>query len=92
MQFYMNVLGIKRGRIDYLDKGAFLEGENPIDSFFEIDANPAVFAWLVARAGTLNAALKAEEPPVANPNAWGGRICDYCGFHDVCPAKAEAAA
>ena len=92
VQFYMNVLGVKWGRIDYLDKGAFLEGENPIDSFFDIQANPAVFSWLVARAGRLDAALKSGDPPTANPDAWSGRICDYCTFHDVCPAKVKSEA
>lgn len=87
IQFYMNALGIKRGRIDYLDKSAFLEGSNPIDSFFEVQANPAVFSWLIARGEELNEALKSGIPPKPNPLAWNGRICDYCGFHDICSIK-----
>jgi CRISPR/Cas system-associated exonuclease Cas4 (RecB family) len=84
LQFYLNVLDINQGQVDYLDKESFVLGENPIDKSFQIIRDPSIFYLLISRAGTLSQALKTGILPEANREAWNGRICDYCQYQDLC--------
>ena len=89
LQFYLNVLDINQGQVDYLDKEAFVQGENPIDKSFQITRNPTIFYTLISRAGTLSLSLKNGVPPLGNREAWNGRVCEYCQYSDLCKPAAE---
>jgi len=87
IQFYMGALEVDNGQVDYLDKEAFTQGENPIDLSFPVKRSPYVYYYLLQRARDLMKALNDGDPPVPNPHAWGGRVCDYCQYVDLCPEK-----
>lgn len=80
LQFYLVGLGIRRGRVDYLDKSSLLQGGDMIDVSFPVEANPSRFAALVARARELTGALTVGAPPSAVP-CW---LCDYCLHAQEC--------
>jgi len=84
LQFYMNTLGVEQGQIDYLDKTAWLTGNNVIDKCFPVKANPNEYYRIFQVAGQISTAIKKAKVPEANPKAWGGRICDYCLYEDLC--------
>jgi len=83
LQFYLHVLGVGAGQLDYLDKKAFLQGETPIETIFEMEHNPNFYKALVKRALNMRDYLRAGTAP-ANPGAWGGNICKFCKFSDIC--------
>ena len=85
VQFYMNVLGVDSGQVDYLDKKSFLDGKGVIDHCFKVKRDSRVFGWMVERAMVLAAAVTGSgDVPVGSPLAWSGKICDYCGHRDKC--------
>jgi len=97
LQFYLNVLGVRHGQIDYLDKTVFLQGRDPrrpdepvqIDKSFPVKTEQRPFYDIVMRAHLIAVCLETGEPPEANPDAWGGRVCDYCLYRDLCEKEVE---
>lgn len=84
IQFYLNVLQIDRGQIDYLDKSAFLQGRTAIDKSFQVVRDPIAFTLFIDVATAIINSLQSGEPPWANPKAWNGKICGYCDYADLC--------
>jgi len=84
LQFYMNALDINQGQIDYLDKTAWLTGDYIIDKSYSIERDPTEYYRVLQKAGQIAQSIKNAEVPEANPKAWGGRICDYCNYRDLC--------
>lgn len=77
LQFYLNVLNVEWGQIDYLDKSVLLQGGGDaarVDQSFSVQRDPAAFAALVGRATLLLIALRADELPMWTQ----GWQCDYC--------------
>ena len=87
IQFYINALAIDFGQVDYLDKKALLDGKTRIDTTFTVERDHAAFAKLISTANRLHTAWQTHTPPKANPNAWNGKYCDYCQYHDLCTEK-----
>jgi len=84
IQFYLSCLDIENGVIDYLDKSALLRGENVIDISFPVKRDKTVAEEMIQHALTLKSHVDAKEIPEGNPEAWGGRICGYCLYKDLC--------
>jgi hypothetical protein len=83
IQFYMNVLGIELGQIDYIDKTSLLSGGTSgmgIDRSFTIVRNPVVFRDLLLRASSLHTALCEN----VLPESTKGWLCDYCPHPKPC--------
>jgi len=80
LQFYLNVLGVEYGELDYLDKQAWLTGDDRIDNCFIIRRDRNVFNRLLQRAHQLSQAVKRGEPPEPQP----GWLCDYCLHREEC--------
>jgi hypothetical protein len=53
LQFYLNVLGVEAGSIDYINKNAFLNGEDIIDQRFPIYRDEKVYRERLERAHEL---------------------------------------
>ena len=87
LQFYLNSLSIDYGQIDYLDKKALLDGKNPIDVSFTVERDPQAFTDLINTAKQLHKAWTTETQPPANPDAWNGKVCNYCQYKDLCDEK-----
>jgi len=84
LQFYMNTLGVEQGQIDYLDKTAWLTGDNKIDKSFPMKANPNEYYRILQTAGQISTSIKKAKVPEFNSKAWGGRVCDYCLYENLC--------
>jgi len=84
IQFYINALGVKHGQIDYLDKEAWLTGEREVDKSFPIEANDTIYSYLTLAAEQIAKDIKYANLPDPNPDAWGGRICDFCRYRKLC--------
>lgn len=83
LQFYLNVLNVEWGQVDYLDKSVLLQGGGDaarVDMSFRIQRDPKIFAELVARANLLLAALRGGELPMWTQ----GWQCDYCLHKEGC--------
>ena len=81
IQFYLNVLGIESGSIDYVNKLGFLHGKDVIDKRFPIQRDKSVFKLLIGRAHNLFGAFMADIPPPVE-KCWK---CDgYCIYNDEC--------
>jgi hypothetical protein len=80
-QFYLNALGIEKGRIDYIDKSVLMKGKgNTIDTSFHVKRDPGTFAR----------AEKENVESVVNPlkyrtdvKAQGKVSVDYLGEHYI---------
>lgn len=81
LQFYMVGAGIRQGQIDYLDKSSILNGVNPIDLSFRVQADEDHYFELISRARMLTHALKYKQPPLPQ-KSW---LCDYCNYKEDCP-------
>jgi len=84
LQFYLNALGIENGQIDYLDKTAWLTGNNKIDKSFHIKADKNDYYRILQTAGQISTAITKATVPEANPDAWNKRVCQYCNYQDLC--------
>lgn len=84
LQFYLSCLNIENGVIDYLDKSSMLQGRNIIDKSFPIKQNESVAHNMIHRALKLKAAVDQKLPPKGNPEAWNGKVCNYCLYKDIC--------
>ena len=84
IQFYLSCLNIENGVLDYLDKNALLRGKTNIDISFPVKQDESVAHNMINRAIKLKAAVDQKLPPPGNPEAWNGKICDYCLFKDIC--------
>ena len=83
LQFYLNVLNVEWGQVDYLDKSVMLQGGGDaarVDQSFRVQRDPAAFAALVSRANLLLVALRADELPMWTQ----GWQCDYCLHKEGC--------
>jgi len=89
LQFYMNALGVERGQIDYLDKTSWLTGNHRIDKSFQVKADPNEYYRILQTAGQIATAVKKAKVPEANPNAWNGKVCNYCNYQDLCEKENE---
>jgi len=88
LQFYMGTLGVEKGEIDYLDKTSFLQGDTEIDKSFTVNRDRKIFNETITRAKSIATLLGSPSGlPEPNPKAWGGRICDYCLYEDLCKEK-----
>ena len=83
LQFYLNVLNVEWGQVDYLDKSVMLQGggaEARVDLCFRVQRDPGVFAALVGRANLLLRYIRSGELP-----EWTqGWQCDYCLHREGC--------
>ena len=84
LQYYMSVLGVERGQVDYLDKTAWLTGDRPVDRSFPVKLDPNAYYKMMDLARHVAGYIQRKEMPAGNPKAWGGRICSYCLYNDVC--------
>jgi len=87
LQFYLNVLQIDLGQVDYLDKSAFLQGRTAIDKSFPVKRSLTAFTDFIDVATKIIRSLQDGIPPAANPDAWNGKICGYCDYRDLCGGK-----
>lgn len=90
LQFYLAILGLEVGQVDYLDKSVMLQGGEPgngerVDKCFRVRRDSRVFADLLERARVLTDSWVKEEPPPKSV-CW---LCDYCLFSEVCKEEAE---
>lgn len=82
LQFYLNVLGVDLGQVDYLDKDVMLNGAEEadrVDYCFPQQRNPVVFAEMIVKARRLMKCLFDGEAPAEK-----GWLCDYCLYSEVC--------
>lgn len=84
LQFYLNILCIDHGQIDYLDKQALLQGTTSIDLSFPIQRNPATIKKILIEAQDIALLLQNNILPEGNSEAWNGKICEYCNYNDLC--------
>jgi CRISPR/Cas system-associated exonuclease Cas4 (RecB family) len=89
LQFYLNALGIDHGQIDYLDKQALLEGTTSIDLSFSVTRSEEIMQRLLHEATETAWALQSQTIPEGNPEAWNGKVCDYCNYRDLCQKEDE---
>lgn len=81
LQFYLNVLGVENGSIDYINKLAFLYGKGIIDRRFYIRRDEGIYRTLLGRAHELFGALMSDITP-PKEKCWK---CDgYCTYHEEC--------
>ena len=80
LQFYLVGLGVDQGRVDYLDKSAFMQGKDVIDQSFMMTAERSVFTRLVNSARILISARESQSAPSPFP-CW---LCDYCQHSSIC--------
>jgi len=81
LHFYMSVLGVERGQLDYLDRGAFWNGKVSVsDRVFPVRIAPHIMSVFKVRALRLHEAVESGVPPEACP----GWMCDYCLHRDLC--------
>jgi len=90
LQFYLNVLNVEFGSVDYLDKTVLLQGGNrdrdAVDRCFTVQRDPAIFTATVSRARELVQFIKADTIPDASSRDW---YCEYCLHHEGCIAHAK---
>jgi len=82
IQFYINVLGLDEGWVDYLDKNVMLNGQtedDSVDQCFPVKRDYGVFTDLVSRARGLARYVKAGAAPAEK-----GWLCDYCLYREAC--------
>lgn len=83
LQYYMNVLGVDVGQIDYIDKTSLLNGgENnySIDLSFKVYRDFNIFNDLVSRANSLYHSINKR----TIPKECKGWICNYCQHRIEC--------
>lgn len=89
LQFYLNILGIDTGLIDYVDKTIMLQGndprhpneKNPPDRSFPITRDQEAYKTLLEKARKLHAYLKKREPPPPT-ECW--QCNGYCDYAEEC--------
>ena len=81
LQFYLNVLGVEAGCIDYINKLAFLHGRDVVDRRFRIQRDENVYRMLRGRAHLLFGALMANIPP-PKEKCW--KCEGYCAYLKEC--------
>jgi len=82
LQFYLNVLGVELGQVDYLDKDVMLNGAEMIDSVdhcFPQKRDDQVFAEMITKARSLVGCIRGKSAPAEK-----GWLCDYCLYSEVC--------
>ena len=84
LQFYLNALGVDHGRIDYLDKRALLEGTTSIDHSFPVQRSTEAMQDILHLAGQIASNLQKQIIPEGTPEAWNGKVCNYCNYKDLC--------
>ena len=81
LQFYLNILGVEAGSIDYINKFAFLYGNDIIDHRFSIQRDDRVYKVLLSRTHELFGALMADIPP-PKEKCW--KCEGYCSYQQEC--------
>lgn len=84
LQFYLGVLGVKYGQIDYLDRRALVMGEYVIDTSYEVMRDEVVFSGLVNRAQEFSRVIRSGVSPEGNRESYGGKGCENCGHRVFC--------
>jgi len=90
--FYMTVLGVSKGEINYLDKTSLLEGDASIDLTFKIDKKTEVESnyWsCLENAETLIKALEAKTLPTPTPCYLCQSRKLYCQYKEECEKEAK---
>ena len=87
LQFYLYCLELEHGVIDYLDKGALLRGGTEVDLSFPIELDRKIGKELISRALNLKSCVDKKTLPVSNSDAWGGKVCGYCLYKDLCDSS-----
>jgi hypothetical protein len=83
LQFYLNILGVEVGQIDYIDKAALFGGGDSVfsvDASFRIYRDKDFFTDLILRANDLYRAIRERKIPEIRR----GWICDYCLHKQEC--------
>lgn len=80
VNYYVVMLGLSHGQIDYLDKSALLQGKSVVDASYLVEADSAGFSIFVERAVELAKALSERSSPPA-VSCW---LCDYCLYREEC--------
>ena len=83
LQFYLNVLGVEVGQIDYIDKASLFGGGDgvfSVDASFRVYKDTDVFTDLILRANDLYRTIRDRKIPELK-RAW---ICDYCLHKQEC--------
>lgn len=84
LQFYLNVLGVETGYIDYINKYAFMHGFEVIDRRFLVLRDIRLFEKLLDRAQELFKTINEDIPP-QKERCWK---CDgYCLYKEECEEK-----
>lgn len=82
LQFYLGVLGVDEGWVDYIDKNVLLNGQtmdDSVDQCFPVKRDFSVFSDMVSRARGLQRCLKVGAAPAEK-----GWLCDYCLYSERC--------
>lgn len=88
LQFYLNILGVDVGQIDYIDKASLFGGgqsDFSVDTSFEIYRDPESFKDLIKRAHFLYHSIRDGKIPEVTK----GWICDYCLHKQECIQTSE---
>ena len=89
LQFYLNILGVENGSIDYINKLAFLHGRDVVDRRFQIRRDKGVYEILLERGHKLYGALMANIPP-PKEKCW--KCQGYCSYDEECESEGRARA
>jgi hypothetical protein len=78
LQFYLNVLGVDTGYIDYINKQTFINGSSSIDKRFKIKRDPRIYKRIIRRAHSFFGSLLVDIPPLKEPCWKCQGFCQYC--------------
>lgn len=82
LQFYINVLGLDVGQVDYIDKYVMLNGAEELDQVdhcFRQERDASLFAAMITRGRELMKCLDSGSAPAEK-----GWLCDYCLYNEEC--------
>jgi hypothetical protein len=80
-QFYLNVLGLENGRLDYVERSILSIGMGEkVDASFRIYRDAETFRGLLERVGRLYGCLVEGETPPRE----ACRLCKHCLHGDAC--------
>jgi hypothetical protein len=81
LQFYLNVLGVENGRLDYVERSILSTGTGEkVDVCFTVRRDAGTFTGLLERAGTFHRSLVREETP-SRETCW---LCRHYFHKDAC--------
>jgi hypothetical protein len=81
LQFYLNVLGVEGGRLDYVERSILSLGVGEgLDVCFPVERDGEVFGGLLERAGRLYRCLVEGGAPLGEA-CW---LCKRCLHRDAC--------